>query len=107
MVCDVFLLGCLEGPLSCLFACLDISLLICFLVPFFPLNNKIQFLKVNSRIQLKFRNEIFYLKKGDSLFIENIEIFYQEKNKLSLQKLDYTKKIDFNVNNYQYLNLEF
>ncbi len=84
-----------------------ISLLICFLAPFFPLNNKIQFLKVNSRIQLKFRNEIFYLKKGDSLFIENIEIFYQEKNKLSLQKLDYTKKIDFNVNNYQYLNLEF
>ncbi len=83
------------------------SLLICLLVPFSPLNNKIQFLKLNSHIQLKFRDEILYLKKGDSIFIQDTEIFYQENNKVSVQKSDSIKNIDFNVNNYQYLNLEF
>ena len=47
------------------------------------------------------------MKKGVSVLIEDIEIFYQEKNKLRLEMGDSIKSIDFNVNNYQCLNLEF
>lgn len=84
-----------------------IPVFICCILSFLPRSNKIHFLKLNSQIQLKYRDEIIYMKKGVSVLIEDIEIFYQEKNKLRLEMGDSIKSIDFNVNNYQCLNLEF
>lgn len=84
-----------------------IPVFIYFSVSFLPRNYKIQFLKVNEQIQLKFNNELIHIKKGDKVLIEDIEVFYKEKYKLSLEMPDSTNNLDFNVNNYQYLNIEF
>lgn len=85
--------------------CYSISIFICVLVSFLPNKSSIQILKLNTHVQLKYRNEIFYLSKGDSIRIDDFDVIYQKKNKIKLERNDLVKEIDFNVNNYKILSL--
>ena len=79
---------------------------IVILVFFFPKSQKFRFLKLDNNVHLKFKNEIFHLKKGDSMSLQNIDISYQEINKIEVRKNDSIKIINFNVENYHSLILD-
>tara|TARA_Y100000739_G_C20414426_1_gene375997 strand:- start:474 stop:704 length:231 start_codon:yes stop_codon:yes gene_type:complete len=73
---------------------------------FLPKGQKVQFLKLNKEIQIKYKNEVYYLKKGDSIFFNEIKIICKDISFVEVNAFDNIKMIDFNVNNYKSLILE-
>ncbi len=73
----------------------------------FPKAQKLQFLKLTDQVQLKYRGEILEIKKGDSLRLNDVTILCKELRLIEVHKLQTIKTIDFNVNNYKSLILEF
>ena len=85
--------------------CFSILVFICLLISFLSSSTNIQILKLNTQVQLKYKNEVFYLNKGDSIHIKDFVVVYQKKNIIILERNDLVKEIDFNVNNYKFLSL--
>ena len=81
--------------------------LFCGIILCFPKSQKVQFLKLNSQIQVKSNHQIFCIQKGDSLFLNDLKIHFKDNSFIELNTIDGIKTIDFNVNNYQSLILEF
>ena len=98
-----FLLSLITRKLSWMF----FTAIICGVMLYVPSGQKVQFLKFNSQIQVKYKHQNFSLREGDSLFFNNIKIHCEDINRIEINSIDGAKTIDFNVNNYQSLLLEF
>jgi len=81
-----------------------LSCLVLFLL---PKNQQVQLLKINDRLEIKHRNKVYSVKKGDSLFLNSAQFFFEQEDLLKIETKNKSRLIDFNVNNYECLILEF
>ncbi len=81
--------------------------LLCGVMLCFPATEKVQFLKLSSQIQLKSNHQIFCIQKGDAIFLNELKVQCKDLNFVEIYTHDGIQTIDFNVNNYQSLILEF
>ena len=98
-----FLLSLITRKLSWMF----FTAIICGAMLYVPSGQKVQFLKLNSQIQVKYKHQNFSLREGDSLFLNSLEIHCENINRIEIHSIGGARTIDFNVNNYQSLLLEF
>ena len=74
---------------------------------YFPNHQVVQALKLKNEVQIKYKHQIFTIKKGDSILFNNCKILTKDLNTLEVHKFNNIRIIDFNVNNYQNLILDF
>lgn len=73
----------------------------------FPIEKKLRLLMRGEILELRMENDRYEIKKGERLIIKKIEINYKEKNSVDLIGLNSIEIIDFNVNKYQLVILDF
>lgn len=86
---------------------------LCFIPAFlllhflFPIEKKLKLLMRGEILELRLEDYTYEIKKGERLKINKIEINYKEKNSVDLIGLNSSETIDFNVNKYQLVVLDF